>query len=56
MKIIYIGVCEAVENSFGVFKKGEAKEVSEEIGKILLADKDNWEEAKQEKKKIKKEG
>ena len=56
MKIVYIGVCEAVENSFGVFKKGDTKGVSEEIGKILLADSDNWEEARQEKKKVKKEG
>ena len=56
MKIVYIGVCEAVENSFGIFKKGDMKEVSEEIGKILLSDSDNWKGAKQEKKKIRKEG
>lgn len=56
MKITYIGVCKAVKNRFGLFKKGEATEVSEEVGKILLADPDNWKEGKQEKKKIKKEG
>ncbi len=56
MKIVYVGGCKAVKNRFGEFKKDEAKEVPEAIGKILLGDPDNWKEAKQEKKKIKKEG
>ena len=53
MQIIYIGKCEAVKNSFGEFKKDEAKEVSEEIGKILLGDPDNWKDFLDLKKKVK---